>query len=193
MVPPRSPDALRFSSMLPFSHSVIRPTTGSEVSPNSVDDAFSMPASERAASMQAICMPKQMPKYGTLRSRANLAARILPSAALAETARHQDAMHLFQPGRGVFLLEDLRFDPFEADPHAVGDAAMGKRLHQRLVGVLEARVFADDGDRHLALGIVDAVGDLLPALHARLRRRIDAEGGQHFRIEAFLVIGIGTS
>ena len=38
-----------------------------------------MPASERAASMQAICMPKQMPKYGTLRSRANLAARILPS------------------------------------------------------------------------------------------------------------------
>ena len=26
------------------------------------DEAFSTPASERAASMQAICMPKQMPK-----------------------------------------------------------------------------------------------------------------------------------
>ena len=39
-----------------------------------------MPARERAASITAICMPKQMPKYGTLRSRAKRAARILPSA-----------------------------------------------------------------------------------------------------------------
>ena len=31
--------------------------------------------------------------------------------------------------------------------------------------------------------------NLLPRLEARLRRRVDAEGGQHFRIEAFLVIG----
>src|SRR5258708_4659955 len=33
MVPPRSPLAPRFSSALPLSHSVIRPTTGSEVRP----------------------------------------------------------------------------------------------------------------------------------------------------------------
>ena len=39
-----------------------------------------MPSRLRAASITAICMPKQMPKYGTLRSRANCAARILPSA-----------------------------------------------------------------------------------------------------------------
>ncbi len=49
------------------------------VGPNSVDEAFSTPARLRAASMTAICMPKQMPKYGTLRSRANWAAWILPS------------------------------------------------------------------------------------------------------------------
>src|SRR5207302_1861118 len=34
----------------------------------------------RAASITAICMPKQMPKYGTCRSRAKRAASILPSA-----------------------------------------------------------------------------------------------------------------
>ena len=33
----------------------------------------------RAASITAICMPKQMPKNGTLRSRANFTAWILPS------------------------------------------------------------------------------------------------------------------
>ena len=33
------------------------------------------------------------------------------------------------------------------------------------------------------------LGHLLPALHARLRRRVDAEGGQHFRIQPFLVVG----
>ena len=47
--------------------------------PNSVELASLMPTRLRAASRHAICMPKQMPKYGTLRSRANLAARILPS------------------------------------------------------------------------------------------------------------------
>ena len=38
-----------------------------------------MPSRLRAASITAICMPKQMPKYGTLRSRAKVAAWILPS------------------------------------------------------------------------------------------------------------------
>ena len=36
---------------------------------------------------------------------------------------------------------------------------------------------------------MDAVGHLLPALHARLGRRLDAEGRQHFAVQAFLVIG----
>ena len=45
----------------------------------------------------------------------------------------------------------------------VGHAAMGQRLDQRLIGVLEAGVFADDGDRHLAFGIVDALRDVCPS------------------------------
>ena len=62
MVPPRSPTAARRSSSLPRSHSVSRPTTGSAVSPNSVELASGSPASDRAASITAICMPKQIPR-----------------------------------------------------------------------------------------------------------------------------------
>ena len=47
-----------------------RDFTGSSVGPNSVLDAPSMPARLRAASTQASCIPKQMPKNGTLCSRA---------------------------------------------------------------------------------------------------------------------------
>ncbi len=38
-----------------------------------------MPSRFRAASITAICMPKQMPKKGILRSRAKRTASILPS------------------------------------------------------------------------------------------------------------------
>ena len=66
---------------------------------------------------------------------------------------------------------------------------MGQRLHQRLVGVLQSRILADHGDRHLALGIVDPIGNFLPPLHAGLGRRIDAESRQQFAVQPFLVIG----
>ncbi len=79
MVPPRSPPASRRSISLPRAHSVSRPTTGSSHGPNSVDEASGRPARWRAASITAICMPKQMPKNGTRCSRANRTASILPS------------------------------------------------------------------------------------------------------------------
>ena len=55
------------------------PTMGSFVGPNSVLDAPDRPAVFRAPSIHAICMPRQMPKNGTSRSRANLTAAIFPS------------------------------------------------------------------------------------------------------------------
>ena len=91
--------------------------------------------------------------------------------------------------RRVGLLEDLALDPVELDLHAIGDAAMGQRLDQRLVGILEACIFADDGDRHLAFGIVDGAGDPLPARQVRRRGVVDAEGGQHLGVEPFAMIG----
>ncbi len=66
---------------------------------------------------------------------------------------------------------------------------MGQRLDQRLIGVLEAGIFADDGDRHFAFGIVDALDHGVPAAHVGLRRRLDAEGGEHLVVEPGGVIG----
>ena len=124
-----------------------------------------------------------------MRSRANRAARILPSAPRdAEAARHEDAVHALEPRRRVGALEDLAFDPVELDAHMIGHAAVSQRLDQRLVGVLEPGVLADHRDRHLALGIVIGLGDAVPAAHIGLGRGLDAERGQHFAVEAGGVI-----
>ena len=57
-----------------------------------------MPQTCRANSMTAICMPRQMPRYGTSFS-AGVAGRLdLPlDAAAAEAARHEDAVGPGEP------------------------------------------------------------------------------------------------
>src|SRR5262249_61303992 len=65
-------------------------------------------------------------------------------AALAEAARDQNAVHVLEKRRRILALEHLGFDPIEFDADLVGDAAVGERLDQRLIGVLEAGIFADD-------------------------------------------------
>src|SRR6266851_6595546 len=92
--------------------------------------------------------------------RADLALR----AALAESAGHQDAVDVLKERRRVLALEHLALDPVEIDLDLVGDPAVGQRLDQRFVGVLEAGVFADHGDGHGAFRIVDALVDDPPAL-----------------------------
>jgi hypothetical protein len=71
-----------------------------------------------------------MPKYG-VRSRANCAARIFPRRA-GKTAGHQNAVDVLEERRRILVLRHLALDPVEIDLHLVGDAAMGKRLDQRL-------------------------------------------------------------
>ena len=106
------------------------------------------------------------------------AARILPSAPRSpKPPGTRMPWTCSRIGRRILALEDLAFDPLELDLHAVGDAAMHQRLDQRLVGVLQPGVLADDGDRDLALGVVDALGSLRPSASgrawapARCRRR----------------------
>ena len=113
MVPPRSLAVVApLDARCRCIHSVISPTTGSAHGPNSVEPAPARPARLRAASITAICMPKQMPKNGTLRSRAKRAAVDLAlGAALAEAARHQDAVHVLELLDRVVVLEHLGFDP----------------------------------------------------------------------------------
>ena len=45
-------------------------------------------------------------------------------AALAETAGHQNAVHVAQLFDGIVVLENLRFDPIEVHPRIIGDAAV---------------------------------------------------------------------
>ena len=77
----------------------------------------------------------------------------------------------------------------QIDLHLVGDAAMDQRLVERFVGVLQAGIFADHGDRHFAIGIGDGLGDLPPAFEVGLGRIGDAESGQHLAVEALGVVG----
>ena len=67
-----------------------------------------MPHRLRAASITAICMPKQMPKYGTLALARELRrADLAFGAALAEAAGHQDAVDVLEERRRVLVLEHL--------------------------------------------------------------------------------------
>ena len=62
----------------------INTTQGCEVSgSNSVLFVSHMPRTERANSITAICIPRQMPRNGTLFSRAYFAARIFPCTPLS--------------------------------------------------------------------------------------------------------------
>ena len=81
IVPPRSDSSLRFSTRPARSyHSVMSATTGFCVSgSNSVLFASARPATSRANSITASCMPRQMPRYGVFDSRAYWIALILPS------------------------------------------------------------------------------------------------------------------
>src|SRR5215467_6274511 len=113
------------------------------------------------------------------------------SAALAEAARDQNAVHVLEERCRILALEHLGFDPIEFDADLVGDAAMGERLDQRLIGVLEAGIFADDGNRHIAFRITDALVDQPPAREIGLALRLDSEGREHLAVEPRLMIGLG--
>ena len=59
---------------------------------------------------------------------------------------------------------------------------------KRFVAVRQMRVLADDGDRHLALGLADAADDLVPAVEIGLGR-VEAEMRADLAVEALGVIG----
>src|SRR5215831_17014530 len=96
-------------------------------------------------------------------------------AALAEAARDQNAVHVLEKRRRISALEHLGFDPIEIDANLIGDAAVGERLDQRLIGVLEAGIFADDSNRHVAFRVADALVDEPPAREIGLAFGLDPE------------------
>ena len=175
MVPPRSPCASRVSSSLPFTHSVIRPTIGSAVGPNSVELALSR--------RRRGCAPPRSPpsacrsrcrRYGTLRVRAKRdGVDLALGAALAEAARHQDAVDPLEIRRRILLLEDLALDPVEVDLHLVGDAAVRGAPRSATCRRPSGPVYLPTiGDRHLAFRMPQDAADLAPAVEVRRRRML---------------------
>jgi hypothetical protein len=109
--------------MLPFSHSVIRPTTGSLSGQTrwTAFDAGQIARGFDAGHLHAEADAEigNLALAGELR-RQDLAFR----TALAKAAGHQNAVDLFQIGCRVFALEDFRFDPLQLDLDLVGHAAV---------------------------------------------------------------------
>ena len=111
-------------------------------------------------------------------------------AALAEAARYQNAVHVLEKRRRILALEHLGFDPIEIDADLVGDAAVGERLDQRLIGVFEAGIFADDGNRHIAFRVANALVDETPTREIRFAVGFDPEGREHLAVEPGLMVGL---
>ena len=159
---------LRRSSSLPRIHSVIRPTTGSSVGPNSVELASAKP-DQRAASLDHRHLHAEADaEIGHLALAREAGGEDLAlGAARAEAARHQNAVHALEMGGRIGRLSKISLSiQSSLTLHPVGHAAVGQRLDQRLIGVLEAGVFADDRDRHLAFGIV--IGASTPLSQRRM-------------------------
>jgi hypothetical protein len=68
-----------------------------------------------------------MPKYGTLCSRAYARRHLAFEAALAEAARHEDAVDALQR-RHVGAFQFLRLQPLQVDLGALAHAAVLERL-----------------------------------------------------------------
>ena len=109
--------------------------------------------------------------------------------AFAEAAGDEDGVVALEPGGGVLPLEDLAVDPFGADADAVGHAAVGQRLGDGFVGVLQLSVLADDGDADLALGVGQAVHHVFPSGEVGARGGRDSERVEDGLVEAVAMIG----
>src|SRR5438874_4798236 len=105
-------------------------------------------------------------------------------AAVAEAARHENAVRAVEQRTAVRLLERLGLDPLDVHLQAMREAAVVERLVQALVGILVADVLADDMDRDLVLRILDPVDEILPRVHPPLGLR-QVEVLQHDLIEPF--------
>ena len=126
---------------------------------NSVELAPGMPATWRANSQTAICMPRQTPRYGMPPlARDARGADLALDAAAAEAAGDEDAV-----GLGQALARPRSSDSSVSESTqsismlaAVQEAAWRSASDDRQVGVLELHVLADERDPHRLRGLVGA-------------------------------------
>src|SRR5688572_365781 len=91
--------------------------------------------------------------------------------AIAEAAGHQDAVRPVEQLLAAVLFQRLGFDPADVHLQPVLEAAVVERLVEALVRVFVADVLADHVNRQLVGGILDAIGEIDPRVHAGLGRR----------------------
>ena len=129
-------------------------------------------AALRAYSMTAACMPRQMPRKGTLRSRAKRAARdlSLDAAAFLKPPGASTQSTPFERREPV-ALDVLRVDEIHADPGTDGNPGVDQRLVERLVGVREVDVLAHIPTTTSPLRVVEPRDHLVPL------REIDGAAG----------------
>ena len=107
-------------------------------------------------------------------------------AAVAEAARHQDAVHALQQGH-VGALQVLGLDPLQVHPRALAQPAVLEGLAHGLVGVLVVDVLADDGDGHFVQRIERGVYRGFPLGQVGGLRVVDAELAQDDLVQALPV------
>ena len=102
--------------------------------------------------------------------------------AFAKGAGDEDGVQRLQSGGDitVFRLKQFRVDPLDVDLHTVGNATMDERFVQRLIGILQADIFADDANVDLAFRIGQPVHDVVPTAEIRVWPRLNPERAQHF-------------
>ena len=140
--------------------------TGHSVSrSNSVELAPGMPATWRANSQTAICMPRQIPRYG-IRSLARdlRGADLALDAAAAEAAGDEDAVGAARGARARSSRSSVSesIQSISTRQPCV-KPRVAQRLDDRQVGVLELDVLADERDPHRLVGRVGALDDRAPS------------------------------
>src|SRR3546814_916003 len=109
--------------------------------------------------------------------------------ALTEAAGDENAVHRLEIGGEILVaLEHFGVEPADIDLDPVRHAAVDQRLVQRFIGIGQRHIFADDANRDLALGMLLAVHDVVPARQVGRGRVVDAERAQYLAIEPFAMI-----
>ena len=138
----------------------------------SVEFAPSSPTTCRANSETATCMPRQMPRYGILRSRATLAGEDLSlPAARAEAAGNEHAVDRVEQLGRLLVRHVLGVDPAHADRAAVVQPGVLERLVHGEVGVLELHVLADERDLDELAALRRCASSARPTRRGRRRPR----------------------
>jgi hypothetical protein len=115
-------------------------------------------ASARPATLRANSIGRELHAEADAEERDFALARVADrldfalDAAIPEAAGDEDRVEVVERGRWCRRAPVLRVDVDEATLAVVLQAAVDERLVERLVGVAEVHVLADDGDAHLPAG-----------------------------------------